>query len=133
MCLEKNAMQERMALLLWIQPYKAIKYRSRLRNKFLKSRTETSRNAYAKHRNYYVGLFQEEKIKIYNNLNLNLITDNKNCGNRLNLFSDVVKELDIDRGLHTEPMSDTCNPTNKAIMKYKNHPNILSILIKWRR
>ena len=39
--------------------------------------TETSRNAYAKHRNYCVCLFQEEKIKIYNNLNLNLITDNK--------------------------------------------------------
>ena len=48
-------------------------YRSRLQNKFLKSRTETSRNAYAKDRNYCVGLFQEEKIKIYNNLNLKIL------------------------------------------------------------
>ena len=42
-----------------------------------------------------------------------------------NFFSDVVKELDIARSLHTEPMSDTCDPTIKVIMKYK------TILVFW--
>ena len=32
-----------------------------------------------KHRNHCVSLYREEKIKIFNNLNL--ITDNKNSGN----------------------------------------------------
>ena len=44
-----------------------------------------------------------------------------------NFFSDIVKELDIDRCLHTEPVSDTRDPTINAIMKYKNHPSILRL------
>ena len=60
--------------------------------------------------------------------NNQIISDNKKCAEVMNnFFSDVVKELDIDRGLHTESMSDTCDPTIKAIMKYKNHPSILRI------
>ena len=55
---------------------KAIMYRSKLRNKFLKTRTEISRKAYVNHRNHCVSLFREVKIKFYNNLNINLITDN---------------------------------------------------------
>ena len=38
-----------------------------------------------KHGNHCVSLFREEKIKVFNNLNL--ITDNKNSGNMLNLIS----------------------------------------------
>ena len=60
-------------------------YRSKQRNKFLKTRTKISRKAYVKYRNHCVSLFREEKLAFYNNLNL--ITDNKNYGNRLNLFS----------------------------------------------
>ena len=49
------------------------------------------------------------------------------CRSNKKHFGDVVKELDIDRCLHTEPMSDACDPTIKAIMKYKNYPSILRI------
>ena len=50
----------------------------RLEQKFLEKHN-------VKHRKHCVSLFREEKIKIFNNLNL--ITDNKNSGNMLNLFS----------------------------------------------
>ena len=58
----------------------------------------------------------------------NEIVSDKKCAEVMNnFFSDVVKELDIARSLHTEPMSDTCDPTIKDIMKYKNHPSILRL------
>ena len=58
----------------------------------------------------------------------NEIVSDKKCAEVMNnFFSDVVKELDIARSLHTEPMSDTCDPTIKAIMKYKNHLSILRL------
>ena len=65
---------------------KAIMYRSKLRNKFLKTRTEISRKAYAKHRNHCVSMFQEEKIKFNNYLNLNLITDNNKLWKQVKPF-----------------------------------------------
>ena len=56
---------------------KAIMVRTRLRNKFLKSKTTESREAYKKQRNYCVSLLRETKRCFYENLNPKFISDNK--------------------------------------------------------
>ena len=56
---------------------KAIMVRSRLRNKYLKTKTIESRNMYKKQRNYCVTLLREAKNNYYENLNIKVITDNK--------------------------------------------------------
>ena len=56
---------------------KAIMNRSRLRNKFLKNPNDINKINYSKHRNYCVNLLRKEKKKYYNNIDLNLLTDNK--------------------------------------------------------
>ena len=55
----------------------AIMVRSKLRNKFLKLKTEKNRLAYAKQRNYCVKLLKQKKRQNSGNLNLCSITDNK--------------------------------------------------------
>ena len=56
---------------------KAIMVRTRLRNKFLKSKTNESREAYKKQRNYCISLLRETKRCFYENLNPEFISDNK--------------------------------------------------------
>ena len=56
---------------------KVIMVRSRLRNIFLKLKTEDSWNAYRKQRNYCVSLLRITKRKFYEDLKPNSITDNK--------------------------------------------------------
>ena len=51
--------------------------RSKLRNKFQKSSTIESRDAYKKQRNYCVSLLRATKKNYYDNLNINVIIDNK--------------------------------------------------------
>ena len=55
---------------------KAIKQRSKLRNIFLKNRTE-EKNNYAKQRNLCVTLLRKGKKEIYGKLNENKLCDNK--------------------------------------------------------
>ena len=57
--------------------YKGIMVRSRLRNKFLKLKTLESRDAYKRQRNYCVSLLRATKKSFYENLDPNLITDNR--------------------------------------------------------
>ena len=56
---------------------KAIMTRSRLRNKFLKSRTLSNRENYAKQRNFCVTLLRKTKKDFYSNLKIDDICDNK--------------------------------------------------------
>ena len=56
---------------------KAIMDRTRLRNKFLKSRSTESKLAYIKQRNYCVSLIRQTKRDYYNNLNNKNFIDNK--------------------------------------------------------
>ena len=56
---------------------KAIMIRSRFRNNFLRNPTKLNKIEYNKQRNYCLNLLRKEKKKYYNNLDLNLITDNK--------------------------------------------------------
>ena len=56
---------------------KAIMDRTRLRHKFLRSRSVEDRNAYNKQRNYCVSLIRKIKKDYYNNLDYKKIIDNK--------------------------------------------------------
>ena len=56
---------------------KAFMVRSRLRNKYMEIKTAESREAYKKQRNYCTYLLRKTKKSYYENLNVNLITDNK--------------------------------------------------------
>ena len=56
---------------------KAIMDRTRLRHKFLRSRSIEDRKAYNKQRNYCVSLIQKIKKDHYNNLDYKMIIDNK--------------------------------------------------------
>ena len=51
--------------------------RTRMRNKFLRERTETNRRAYNIQINYCVSLIQKTKRDYYSNLNHEQVTDNK--------------------------------------------------------
>ena len=56
---------------------KAFMTRSRLRNKFLSSPSPTNESNYKTFRNYCTNLVRREKRKFYNNLNIELVIDNK--------------------------------------------------------
>ena len=51
--------------------------RTRLRNQFLKSRTNENKSRYTKQRNYCVSLLRKAKTQYYRNLNEKHFTDNK--------------------------------------------------------
>ena len=63
---------------------------SRLRNNFLRNRTEGNKILYNKPRNYSVFLLQNSKTAYYENLNMKNVTDNK-------LFWKSVKPLLSDK------------------------------------
>ena len=56
---------------------KTIMDRTRLRHKFLRSRSIEDRSAYKKQRNYCVSLIRKIKEDYYNNLDYRKIIDNK--------------------------------------------------------
>ena len=58
-------------------PSKEIMTRSRLRNKFLKTKNAANRKASNKQRNYCVSLFRREKKSFFSNLDTKKIVDNK--------------------------------------------------------
>ena len=55
---------------------KKIMKRSRLRNKFLNTKSDLDRKAYNKQRNYVVSLLRKENKEFYGNLNLSVLTEN---------------------------------------------------------
>ena len=65
---------------------KAIMVRSRLRNKYLKLKTKESRDAYKKQRNYCISLQRRIKKTFYENLDPNLISDNKTFWKQVKTF-----------------------------------------------
>ena len=56
---------------------KAIMNRTRLRNKFLRSRSTEDRSAYNQPRNFGLSLVRKAKKDYYNNLDHKKVTDNK--------------------------------------------------------
>ena len=69
---------------------KEIMKRSRLRNNFLRNRTEENKILYNRQRNYCVSLLRKSKRGYYENLNIETVTDNK-------LFWKSVKPLLSDK------------------------------------
>ena len=76
---------------------KAIMKRSRLRNNFLKNRTEQNKTLYTKQRNYCVSLLKKSKKKYFANLNEKIILDNK-------LFWKTIKPLLPDNVVTNEDL-----------------------------
>ena len=56
---------------------KALMTSSRLRNKFLKNKSQSDETAYKKQKNYCVSFFRKEKKSFFENLDTKNITDNK--------------------------------------------------------
>ena len=72
--------------------HKAIMKRSRLRNKFLSDRTETSQKEYKKQRNFCVNLLKKAKKDHFANLDVNSVLDNRKFWQNVKpLFSNKVK------------------------------------------
>ena len=66
--------------------YKAIMVRSILRNKYLNLKTEESKNAYRKQRNYCVSLIRKAKCNLYEHLDHKLICDNRKFWKQVKAF-----------------------------------------------
>ena len=60
--------------------------RSRLRNKFLNTKSDTDRKAYNKQRNCVVSLLRNEKNNIYSNLDTKVVIDNRTFWKTVKLF-----------------------------------------------
>ena len=133
---------------------KEIMKRSRLRNNFLRNRTEENKILYNRQRNYCVYLLRKSKTGYYENLNIKNVTDNKlfwksvkpllsdksRIRDRINkseniysniylkIYSNIVKNLNISKHSEFDPVTENiADPTLKAIFKYKDHPSILAI------
>ena len=71
---------------------KSFMLRSKLRNNYIKNPSTENESLYKKQRNYCVKLLKAEKKKYYNNLDLNVFTDNKTFWKCVKpLFSDKQK------------------------------------------
>ena len=71
---------------------KEIMKRSRLRNKFLNTKSDIDRKAYNKQRNLCVGLIRREKKNFFNNISTRDITDNKTFWKTVKpLFTDKIQ------------------------------------------
>ena len=77
---------------------KAIMKRSKLRNRFLKEKSEASRKAYNIQRNYCVNFLKKTKRKYFANIKINNIADNKK-------FWQTVKLLFSDKVIHRETIN----------------------------
>ena len=71
---------------------KEIMRRSRLRNKFLNTKSDIDRKAYNKQRNLCVSLIRSEKNNFFSNINTSDITDNKTFWKTVKpFFTDKIK------------------------------------------
>ena len=141
---------------------KEIMKKSRLRNKFLKGKSEDDKKNYVKQRNY-LPLLRRTKKEYYGNLDPKKIPGNRTFWRTVkpflsnksienekiilvekeeiltkdnsvakvlnNFFSNIVKTL----GINSHPLVKEVNdPTLTAILKYRNHPSVLTILDKYK-
>ena len=98
--------------------------RSKLGNTFLKDKNEQSRNDYEKQRKFCVTFISRARQQYFCSLDLSLIADNKK-------YWKTVKSLFSDKTSHTDIISLTEDgktiTKDPQIVKFKNHPSILSI------
>ena len=73
---------------------KAFMERSKLKNRYNKYPTKANKIIYNKQRNFCVHLLRKEKKKYYNNLDINIFSDNKKFWQRVRpLLSDKQKSF----------------------------------------
>ena len=135
---------------------KAIMVRSKLRNVFLKNKTEENRSNYSKQRSLCLTLLQKSKKEYFGNLNEKNLCDNKKfwsvvkllLSNKVvsnekiilvendkksatvlnNFFSNIIKSLGIPQYKDAEPVGQNISdPVLKTIIKYRSHPSIKAI------
>ena len=85
---------------------KAIMNRSKLRNKFLKTRNEESRRRFNRQRNFCVSLVRKSKICFFGKLNHKVVSDNR-------MFWKTVGPLFSEKFFHKEFI--ILNENNKII------------------
>ena len=78
--------------------FKAIMKRSKLRNNYLKNKTDANRMLYKKQRNYCVSLLRKSKTNYYANLDAKKVSDNK-------LFWKVIKPSLSDKSCAKEQIN----------------------------
>ena len=98
---------------------KAIMKRSKLRNRFLKEKTEASRKAYNIQRNYCVNLLRKTKREYFANIKINNIADNKKCWQTVKpLFSDKINHRETINLIESEIISSNDEEIAEAFNKY---------------
>ena len=89
--------------------HKEVMKRTRLRDKFIDSKTNANRIAYNKQRNYCVSLIQKEKRAHYRSFNIRDVTDNKTFWRKLKpLYSEKVNLQ--TKNLLVEKVNDLSDP-----------------------
>ena len=108
--------------------------RSRLRNKFLTTKTEESKQLYNKQRNLCVTLLRKTKRNYFSELDNRILEDNKNFWKTVNpLFSEkpyqrksiiiISKDMEEAIGKQTCPLIQVL----RGIETFKYQPSILKI------
>ena len=87
--LKKKILKNNQSSFITKEVQKAIMTRSRLRNKFLKTKSQECKQAYNKQRNLCVTVVRKAKKNYFNNLNVRIITDNKQFYKFVKPFSTV--------------------------------------------
>ena len=99
--------------------HKAIMKRSRLRNKFLRDRTDISREEYKKQRNLCVSLLKKAKKDHFANLDIKPVTDNKKFWQTVKpLFSNKVKAKTVIKLVENDAMIDDESEIAKNFNEY---------------
>ena len=99
--------------------HKASMKRSRLRNKFLRDRTDISREEYKKQRNLCVSLLKNAKKDHFANLDIKSVTDNKKFWQTVKLlFSNKVKVKTIIKLAENDAMIDDDSEIAKIFNEY---------------
>ena len=98
---------------------KAIMHRSKLKNKYNKNPSEYNKLLYKKQRNFCVNLLRKEKKRFYNNLDLNVIIDNRKFWKNIKpLFSDKNKTsirniIIVEKGIIISDSKEVAEKLNK--------------------
>ena len=111
--------------------HKAIMKRSRLRNKFLRDRTDISREEYKKQRNLCVSLLKKDKKDHFANLDAKSVTDNKKLWQTVKpLFSNKVKAKTVIKLVENDVMiedgSEIANIFNEYFVNIVKKVGILT-------
>ena len=102
--------------------HEAIMKRSRLRNKFLRDRTESSRKEYKKQRNFCVNLLKKAKKDDFANLDVNSVLDNRKFWQNVKpLFSNKLKAKTTMKLIENDETIDNEIKIAKIFNKYFVH------------